>query len=284
MTKILVCIDGSEYSKSVCDYAAWAAKALSADVLLFHVLGHEASSAPVNLSGNLDVGERESLLAELAQLDEQNAKLAQKRGRMLLEEATARLKEAGVKGAITIRLRHGDVAETVNETEEFTDLVLVGKRGEGADFAKGHLGSNLERVIRGSDKPVLVTSRAFRPVRKALIAFDGGASVMKAIDYVASQPLLKGVACELVMAGTGSSADRTHMDEALGQLKQAGLDASKVVLPGEPEKVITARIESESIDLLIMGAYGHGRLRSFFIGSTTSEMVRTCKVPVLLFR
>jgi hypothetical protein len=31
-----------------------------------------------------------------------------------------------------------------------------------------------------------------------------------------------------------------------------------------------------------MGAYGHSRIRSFVIGSTTTEMVRSCKVPVLM--
>jgi nucleotide-binding universal stress UspA family protein len=33
-----------------------------------------------------------------------------------------------------------------------------------------------------------------------------------------------------------------------------------------------------------MGAYGHSRLRALFIGSTTTEMLRTSPVPVLLFR
>jgi nucleotide-binding universal stress UspA family protein len=48
--------------------------------------------------------------------------------------------------------------------------------------------------------------------------------------------------------------------------------------------VITAIIEQEGYDLLAMGAYSHSRLRSLFIGSTTTEMVRSCKVPVVIFR
>ncbi|SKA32590.1 universal stress protein [Consotaella salsifontis] len=285
MTKILVCIDGSEYSKSVCDHAAWAATALSADVLLFHVLGHgEATGASVNLAPSPDGDQHKALDLEQAKLDEQSDKLAQKRGRLLLEEAKARLQGAGVKGNITIRLRHGDVADTVNETEEFTDLVMIGKRGEGADFAKAHLGSNLERVVRGSAKPVLVTSRAFRPVRRALIAFDGGPAVMKAVDFLVDKSLLKGVAIDVVMAGSGGSGDKMRMEEAVGKLKKAGYSVQSLTLPGEPEKVISGRIEAEAIDLLVMGAFGHGRIRNFFIGSTTTEMVRTCKVPVLLVR
>jgi nucleotide-binding universal stress UspA family protein len=33
-----------------------------------------------------------------------------------------------------------------------------------------------------------------------------------------------------------------------------------------------------------MGAYGHSRIRQMIIGSTTAEMVRSCKVPVLMIR
>lgn len=33
-----------------------------------------------------------------------------------------------------------------------------------------------------------------------------------------------------------------------------------------------------------MGAYGHSRIREFILGSTTTTMVRTCLVPVLMFR
>jgi len=33
-----------------------------------------------------------------------------------------------------------------------------------------------------------------------------------------------------------------------------------------------------------MGAYGHSRIRNLVIGSTTTEMLRSCTVPVMLFR
>ena len=40
----------------------------------------------------------------------------------------------------------------------------------------------------------------------------------------------------------------------------------------------------EGFGLLVMGAYGHSRIRSLIIGSTTTAMVRAVKVPVLLYR
>jgi nucleotide-binding universal stress UspA family protein len=48
--------------------------------------------------------------------------------------------------------------------------------------------------------------------------------------------------------------------------------------------VISDAVEREGIDLLVMGAYGHSRIRNLIIGSTTTEMVRSCKIPVILYR
>ncbi len=33
-----------------------------------------------------------------------------------------------------------------------------------------------------------------------------------------------------------------------------------------------------------MGAYGHSRIRQFFVGSTTSSLLRTSTTPLLLLR
>ena len=43
-------------------------------------------------------------------------------------------------------------------------------------------------------------------------------------------------------------------------------------------------VEAEGYDLLVMGAYGHSRIRAMIIGSTTTQMIRTCKVPVVLVK
>ncbi|PHQ71937.1 MAG: hypothetical protein COB97_00755 [Paracoccus sp.] len=43
-------------------------------------------------------------------------------------------------------------------------------------------------------------------------------------------------------------------------------------------------VEDDGFDMLVMGAYGHSRIRSLMIGSTTTQMIQSCKVPLLLFR
>lgn len=284
MPKLLALIDGSLYTQSVCDHAVWAAGGSHGSVRLLHVLGRRgASSAPANLSGTLEVDGRDALLDELASLDEQQARLAQRRGRVILEEAKARLEETGV-GEVEVTLRNGDLIETALEFESDVDCIVIGKRGEAADFAKLHLGSNLERVVRSSTKPVLVASRAFKPIKRFLIAFDGGASAMKAVNHIARNAAFSGLEGEILTVGQDTPETRSKLDRMADLLAAGGHSVRTDVMSGQADKVIAGRVEEGGIDLLVMGAYGHSRIRNLIIGSTTTEMIRSCLIPIMLFR
>jgi nucleotide-binding universal stress UspA family protein len=280
---VLALIDGSLYTKSVCDHAAWAAARLDAPVELLHVLGPRQSTEAPDLSTYLGVDENARLLAELAAHDEQAGRLAQRRARAIVDAARARMAEDGAT-EVTARLRQGDLVETLAELEPETRLLVVGKRGEAADFARLHLGSNLERILRSSRRPVLVAARAFRPIERVLVAFDGGPSALKAIAHLAAEPLLRGLPIRLLMVGSPSAEAATRLAEAESRLRAAGLDATAQSRPGQPEEVIAETVRQDAIDLLVMGAYGHSRIRTLIIGSTTTEVIRSCLIPVLLFR
>lgn len=281
--KIIALIDGSVYAASVCDHAAWIARRTGAPVELIHVLGRRDVSDRQDHSGTIALGARTSLLEQLAELDAQRAKLISHRGRAILEDAQALLEKAGVT-EITTRLRHGDIVEAVADVEGEARVIVIGKRGEAADFAKGHLGSNLERIVRASHKPVFVASRAFKPVRQVLVAYDGGASAMKAIDHIARSPLFQGLGVHVVTVGTATPEVTRGLADAGAMLQVAGIEAETSVLPGQPETVLAKLVEEGRFDMLVMGAYGHSRIRSLIIGSTTTAMIRACKVPVVLMR
>ncbi|SLN30737.1 universal stress protein [Oceanibacterium hippocampi] len=284
MSHVIALVDGSLYAHSVCDHAAWIAGRTGASVELLHVLGRrEAPAADADLSGSIALGARTALLQELTALDAERAKLSQRRGRAILEDAKARIESAG-GCAVTTRLRFGDVVETVAELEADADMVVIGKRGEAADFARGHLGSNLERVARASHRPVLVAARAFRPIARVLIAYDGGTSSMKAVDHVARSPLFAGLACTLLSAGPDNPETARGLANARAMLEAGGHAAETAMVPGQPETVISEAVEASGIDLLVMGAYGHSRIRSLILGSTTTQMIQLCRIPVLLFR
>lgn len=285
MTNLIALIDGSVYSESVCDYTVWAAQRLDASVDVLHVLGRRGvKSEPVNLSGSIGLGARTALLEELAELDAQRSKLAQKRGRLLIDDAKARIEAAGI-AHVEAKLRIGDIVDTIEVFERDSDLLVIGKRGDGAEFAKGHLGSNLERILRSVHKPVLVTSREFKPVKRVLIAFDGGPTVMKAIEFILANKLFDGVSISLLtVASSGAAEVRSKQEAAATRLSEAGLAVDMDVTGGQAASVIAARCSEGAYDMLVMGAYGHSRVRSLIIGSTTSEMIRNCGAPVMLFR
>jgi nucleotide-binding universal stress UspA family protein len=281
--KIIALVDGSIYSESVCNHAAWIASRTEAPVELIHVLGRREAPAQHDLSGSIRLGARSQLLEELAALDAQRAKLIGHRGRAILDDARAIVEKDGVTDVST-RLRHGDIVEAVAEVEGDARMILIGKRGEAADFARGHLGSNLERIVRASHKPVFVASRAFRPIRKVLVAYDGGTSAMKAVDHIARSPLFQGLELHVVTVGAPTPEAAKGLADAKALLKAAGLAVETAILPGQPETALSRLVEEAQFDMLVMGAYGHSRIRSLIIGSTTTAMIRSCKVPVILMR
>ena len=281
--KIIALVDGSIYSASVCENAAWISNRTAMPVELLHVLGRREPVIRQDLSGSIRLGACTALLEELAEVEGQRAKLVAQRGRAILEDGEAIVKKAGVAD-VTTRLRHGDLVETVGEVEKDAGLILIGKRGEAVDFAKGHLGSNLERIVRASHKPVFVAARAFRAVDKVLVAFDAGMSALKAVDHIARDPLFVGLSVHLVSVGAASPETQRALDNAHDTLSGAGLAAETRIIAGQAETALAQLVEAEKFDMVVMGAYGHSRIRSLIIGSTTTGMIRACKVPVMLIR
>lgn len=279
--KIIACIDASSYATSVVDHAAWAATRLGASVEILHVIQRkDAVAARHDLSGAVGLGAKSGLLEELTRIDETQGRLAREQGKILIEAAEARLKSAGIPA--TSCHRHGGIVETVIEREEDADLVVIGKRGASADFARGHLGSKVERVVRQSVKPVLVASRTFRDIARAFIAFDGGPSSRKAVSFAATSPLFEKIELHLVIAGGDTDRNRDSLRwarEVLGdRVKRAEIVA------GEGDDVLIADARQCGADMIVMGAYGHSPLRALIVGSTTSAMIRGVTLPVLLFR
>ena len=282
---ILACTDGSLYSPSVYDHAAWAARQMGgASIHVLHMLNpHHEEPAKLNYSGSMGVGARTALLQELVTLEAARAKIAKKRGKAVLEDASTHLKEAGVQNVVADQW-HGKLSDEIANYEADSDLVVLGKRGNNADFEKGHLGTNLERVVRSCQHPVLVASRAFGRMNNFVLAFDGGSSAEKAVEYAAKETLLRGMHAYLLYVGSGNAKIEAALAKAEATLKQAGFEVTIEHRDGEPEKVIGDIVAQDYIDLLVMGAYGHSSIRQFIVGSTTSAMMRTVKIPVLLFR
>ena len=283
MSQVIACIDGSKLTLAVCDYAAWASRKMDAPLDFLHVLGRSEYPIPADLSGNIGLGSREHLLQELAELDEKRGRVALEQGRLMLEAAKARAIADGVPNP-TSRQRHGELVDTLIEFEHDIRLLVMGRQGEHGDSAGEHIGSHLENVVRTLHRPILVIPSDYTEPQRILIAYDGSATTRKAVDMVARSPLFRGLPCHVVMVGEDRADSRESLDWARTHLETAGFDVTAEILPGEVEAVLCAYRTEHAIDLIVMGAYGHSRIREFLVGSTTTKLIRQSKVPLLLLR
>lgn len=281
--QVMAAIDGSQFSEGVCDYAAWVSRALDAPLTFLHVNDNHPQTAEADLSGNIGLGSREHLLEELSHLDEQRAKVAQEQGRLMLNAAKERAVEDGVSDPAG-RLRNGTLVETLEELQDEIRLLVVGKRGETAHQDSGHLGSNLERVVRTLHRPILMVPATFKRPEKVMIAFDGSKTTRKGVEMLAKSPLFDGIPVHVVIVGAETGDNRSQLDWALTTLREAGHVAEGEIRAGEVEETMRAYQEQHGIDLVVMGAYGHSRIRHLLVGSTTTAVLRKADMPVLLLR
>ncbi|MDX7689938.1 universal stress protein [Aeromonas caviae] len=281
MTNIFACIDGSLAMTAVCDAAAWASANTRLPVTLLHVLEKNEFEGHSDLSGNIGLGSREHLLKELAELDHQRSRLAHEQGRMLLNSGKAYLADLGMTGVETLQ-RHGQLVETTQELSSGMRMLIMGKQG--TTHAHDLIGSNIESVIRTLPNPIMVVQPGFQAPSRFLFAYDASPTAKKVLELIASSPLLKGLECELVMVGEPSDEHERQLTQAKQVLKSAGVRVEAMLLQGEVVPVVCQHAEEVSCNLIVMGAYGHSRIRQFIVGSTTTGILKTTNVSVLLLR
>ena len=281
MKNLLICTDGSNYSRECCLYGAWLSKQIKANVEVLYVTDLRQFEVPAvaDLSGSLGIQPYEGMVAQLQEVEEHKSAFVE-------EQVMEVFDKEGLSDRVTFHHATGMLVDEIAGYADRADLILLGKRGENANFAKEHLGSMLERVVRSVKKPCLVTSREFNPICRVAIAYDGGASCQRALKFMAENELFRAFDLHVITVVEGHQEDQAAdcLAEAERLMNAAELYPSCQVLNGEVETAIADYVKQANLDLLIAGAYGHGRIRELLIGSTTTELLRRCHVPVLCFR
>lgn len=285
MNKILACIDTRGNTDAVIDWAAWAAVRLECSLEFLHVLErHPEVAAVTDFSGAIGVDAQESLLKELSGQDEQRSVTMREAGRELLSHARSRAAAAGAE-RLDARLRHGDFIETAIELQAEADLFVLGEHYHAAAQARMRAEHHLERVIRGVSSSVLVaTAEAFAPPRRVVVAFDGSPGARRALAGLAQHPLVTGLPVLVAMVAPDTVLARQQLKEAQATLQAAGAVAETELVAGEPQQVLPELVKRQAPALLVMGAFGHSRLRQLLFGSTTTSLLRLSDVPVLVLR
>ena len=282
--KVLACVDQSRFADHVTDYAAWAARRMNAPLELLHILDrHPDMGRSKDHSGAIGIDAQEQLLSALSDEDASRSKAAREQGRIFLNRLRERAVAAGVQSP-DVRQRHGHLEETLAEQEDEVRLFVLGRRGESAEQTQRDLGRNVERVVRSLHKPILAITEGFTEPKRAMIAFDGGIVTRRGVEMVAASPLFKGLPIHLLMSGKPSREAPKKLQWAKNILETAGFDVPSSLIPGDAERVIAQAVQDQDIDILIMGAYSHSPLRSLFLGSKTSDLLRSARIPTLLLR
>lgn len=234
-------------------------------------------------SGAIGLDAQENLLKQLSDEDETRTRAARELGRVFLNGLRERAMSTGAF-VVDVRQRHGELENTLAELQGDVRLFVLGRRGASAQATQRDLGRNLEWVVRSVNKPVLAVPDEFRAPSRVLYAFDGSSVTRQGIQMIAGSPLLKGLPIHLLMAGKPQVQGPKQIEEARNVLEAIGFQVSMEVQLGDPETVIAEVVKSQIYDLLVMGAYSHSPWRSLFVGSKTTDLLRSASVPTLLLR
>lgn len=281
MKRLLVCIDGSQYGASCCKYAAWISSKIDVDIEVVYVTDLRQFEVPfvADLSGSLGIQPFQAVMGQLQELEKNKADVT-------LSQAAKLIEASGFSKPIRKTHKTGFLVDSLKELEEEADIIIIGKRGENANFATEHLGSTMERVARAATKPCFVASREFKEINRVLISYDDGPSCRKAVEFVAKSGLLVNTQIHLVTVSPNEEEEERlrGLKRAEVLLTEAGHSLTCQMLHGEAAPTVIKYVSNNDINMVVMGAYGHNRIRQLIIGSSTTEILQGCHLPILLFR
>ncbi len=78
--------------------------------------------------------------------------------------------------------------------------------------------------------------------------------------------------------------DRAYLEEVRLRFAKAGIEATTLLLWGEPADEIVKVAEGSGVDLIAMSTHGHRFLADLVYGSTVSKVRHTVDIPVLLVK
>jgi len=148
----------------------------------------------------------------------------------------------------------------------------------------------MDGVLSQSGRPVYMVpyiGRRENKVRKAVIAWNGDKKSVRAVNDAIPLLLGRGQVTVLIVnpKQRGEEYGGSQGDNLVSHLKQHGIDAvvdMQTVPDLSVDNIILNYISDMGADLLIMGAFGHSRLRERTFGGVTESILHQMTVPVLM--
>jgi nucleotide-binding universal stress UspA family protein len=278
VNKILVPVDGSVNGFNALEYGIYIARQLGASLVGVYVLDVNLIQGPMftDISGSVGMPPYDGFFEAVETSLNEKADF-------ILKDFTQRCRRAGVH--YETKKPIGKISQVIIEEGQNADLIVMARKGEHFHLKEGGLlGSVAEAVVRNSGKPVIVTPEYFTEIESMAIAYDGSEPAKKALNF--SVDFSENTAWPLtaIIITSDSKKAAALADEIEDSLEDRSTDCAIITLQGKETEAIINYIKEGAVELMAMGAFGHNRLRSLIMGSTTSHVIQKSPIPVLLTR
>lgn len=174
---------------------------------------------------------------------------------------------------------------TVTEMSRLYDLNIIAQPDRSNPSQTDFLS---EAVLFGSGRPVLMVpyiTRAPIGTDRVLICWDGGVPAARAV-HDAMPFLRKATTIDIVAVNEAEDdAGEVSSTALITHLARRDLAATPHRLTADTSNIHNAILSlaaDNDTDLIVMGGYGHSRLREFILGGTTRGMFESLTVPALI--
>lgn len=278
VNKILVPVDGSVNGFNALKYGIYIARQLGASLIGVYVLDVNLIQGPMftDISGSVGMPPYDGFFEAVETSLNEKADF-------ILKDFASRCRRAGV--SFETKKPIGKISQVIIEEGQNADLIVMARKGEHFHLKEGGLlGSVAEAVVRNSGKPVIVTPENFIEIESMAIAYDGSEPAKKALKF--SVDFSENTAWPLtaIIINSDSKKAAALADKIEDSLEDRSADCAIVTLQGKETEEIINYIKEGAVELMAMGAFGHNRLRSLIMGSTTSYVIQKSTIPVLLTR
>ena len=272
---ILVYADAAPGAAARLDAAAMLAATQKAHLIALHV--DTIPFTPVDLMGT----------GVTAELYEWQIGMRKERA----EAAQQAVKAAEQRHGVSFEWRkvEGGIDSTLIEQGFYADLVVLSQNTPVTDL-EAPLSPMAGNILMGTGRPVLLVPNAFKGKtigRRVLVAWKPGAEATRAVHD--ALPLLQQAEAVTVMRVNPAAEEPAHHPGAdlATHLVRHGVKVTVTPVQAPDAKAGTAILEQAramQADLIVMGAYGHSRLRELVFGGVTRQMLETPPLPVLMSR
>ena len=270
---LAVAYNGSGNADKTLGFALQMSKKYGANVTALHV------HAPLHIESTIARWASKEVLNQLRETDARATEGIEKRFR-------ERLAEEGFEGEVDWLVETGSTNEHLARMARCYDILLIGQSsvpGQNRHHVRA------EDLVVRMGRPLLVIPENFEPhpfSEYAVVAWDGSRPASRALSD-AMQILETKKRIDVVTVGPKDEKKepRTSDSHVVRHLRRHGVEAEHVLLEAGKDGVgaaILGHCGKTKPDVLVMGAYGHARLREDLFGGVTHHVLTRMNVPVLL--